>query len=409
MDNRAEKRRKKRMRRIMLMLIMLLPLFYIGVQLVLMVKASYQTQTVIADTMSDIIRCDGMLAMQEMQMEGRTDGILGYQVNNGERVSAGTQVVRIFADESSARSCAAAEKLTQQIETLENSQKNASADMEFLMNQNQQGIYSALNILESGNYAKLSSALADIQTAQNGMQLTAGTMTDLNGRIEELKAQRDAQQAASTYTALAAPQTGYFVSSDDSQKQIYSPQQLKDMTPLELNEALKTPQQANDPHLVGKLILDYRWHYYGIVPYKQASKFILGKQVEIAFPDASNERVPAVVAGVTVDEENQIAKIDLLCDYINSTVVTQEHARAEIIFATHNGLRIDRKALHIVEGQNCVFVKFGNIIYQRNIEILFENEDYILIPASYKRDVNEVKLFDEVIVQGADLYDEKIL
>lgn len=409
MDNRAEKRRKKRMRRIMLMLTMLIPLFYIGAQMVLMVKASYQTQTVISYTMSDTVSCDGMLAMQETQVEGRTDGVLGYQVNNGERVSAGSEVARVFADEESARSRAAAERLTQQIETLERSQKNTGADMEMLMNQNQQGVYSALDILESGNYAKLSAACTEIQIAQNSMQLTAGAVPDFSARIEELKAQRDAAERASSYTALTAPQTGYFVSSDDSQKQLYSAQQLKDMSPAELNEALKSPREANDPQLVGKLILDYRWHYYGIVPYKQAEKFIKGTQVKIAFPGVSAEQVPAVVVGVTVDEENQIAKVDLLCDYINSTVVTLEHARADIIFATYNGLRIDRKALHIIEGENCVFVKFGNVIYQRDIKILFEDTDYILIPTIYEKDVNEVKMFDEVIVHGADLYDEKIL
>lgn len=43
------------------------------------------------------------------------------------------------------------------------------------MNQNQQGIYSALDLLESGNYTGLSDARASIQLAQNKMQLTMGS------------------------------------------------------------------------------------------------------------------------------------------------------------------------------------------------------------------------------------------
>lgn len=409
MDNRAEKRRKKRLRRLMLMLLMLIPLFYIVVQLVLMVKASYQTQTVISYTMSDVVSCDGMLAMQEMPVGGKTAGVLGYQVNNGERVSAGTEVARIFADEESARNRSIAEKLTRQIENLERSEKNSGADMEMLMNQNQQAVYSALDILESGNYAKLSGACTEIQLAHNGMQLTAGAVQDFASQIEVLKAQRDALQAASSYTALTVPQTGYFVSAADSEKQLHTAQELHDMTPMQLSEALKEERQPNDADLIGKLILDYRWHYYALVPQKQAEKFVKGAKVEIAFPEVSAERVPAEIVSVTLDEENGIAKVDLLCDYINGTVVTLEQARADIIFATYEGLRIDRKALHIIEGQNCVFVKFGNVMYRRNIKILFEDTDYILIPSSYEKDVNEVKMFDEVIVHGADLYDEKIL
>ena len=87
------------------------------------------------------------------------------------------------------------------------------------------------------------------------------------------------------------------------------------------------------------------------------------------------------------------------------TVVTLEHEKADITFATYEGIRIDRQALHIVEGQNCVFVKYGNLVYQKNITILFENEDYILVPSKTTTGENEVKLFDEIVVRGTDLYD----
>ena len=39
--------------------------------------------------MSDVVRCDGMLAMDETVIPYEGAGVLGYQVNNGERVSAG--------------------------------------------------------------------------------------------------------------------------------------------------------------------------------------------------------------------------------------------------------------------------------------------------------------------------------
>ncbi len=48
-------------------------------------------------------------------------------------------------------------------------------------------------------------------------------------------------------------------------------------------------------------------------------------------------------------------------------------------------------------------------MYQKNITILFENEDYILVPSKTTTGENEVKLFDEIVVRGTDLYDGKIL
>ena len=187
------------------------------------------------------------------------------------------------------------------------------------------------------------------------------------------------------------------------------PEALAAMSPAELKEALAQPSQTNDANVAGKLILDYRWRYYGLVTQKQAEKFVEGTRVEISFPNVSAESVPATVVNVTVDEENGTAKVELLCDYINETVVTLEHEKADITFATYEGIRIDRQALHIVEGQNCVFVKYGNLVYQKNITILFENEDYILVPSKTTTGENEVKLFDEIVVRGTDLYDGKIL
>ena len=38
-----------------------------------------------------------------------------------------------------------------------------------------------------------------------------------------------------------------------------------------------------------------------------------------------------------------------------------------------------------------MFVKYGNLVYQKNITILFENEDYILVPSKTTTGENEVK------------------
>ncbi len=241
------------------------------------------------------------------------------------------------------------------------------------------------------------------------MQLTMGVVSDFSARIADLTARRDAADAASVYTPITAPAAGYFVSAQDSEKQMYTPEALATMSPAELKDALAQPSQTNDANVAGKLILDYRWRYYGLVTQKQAEKFVEGTRVEISFPNVSAESVPATVVNVTVDEENGTAKVELLCDYINETVVTLEHEKADITFATYEGIRIDRQALHIVEGQNCVFVKYGNLVYQKNITILFENEDYILVPSKTTTGENEVKLFDEIVVRGTDLYDGKIL
>lgn len=410
MEERPIKKKRKHMLRFLAWVLLLIPVVYISVQMVQVLRTNYQTQTAIAYTMSDAILCDGMLAMQEIAVPLESAGVLGYQAENGERVSAGSEVARLFADEAGARSRLRAEKLTKELLLLERSQQGVGGtDVEALLNQTQQGVYAVLDGLQSENYTGLDAARAEIQLAQNKLLLVTGAEEDFTARTQQLTEQRDAANAASSYTPVYAPETGYFVSAQDSEKQLYAPEALAAMSPAELRQALAQPPAENEASIAGKLILDYRWRYYALVTAKQAEKFAEGLRVELSFPNISAETLPATVTGVLVDEEAGIAKVELLCDYINATVVTLEHEKAEITFATYDGIRIDRRALHIVDGKNCVYVQFGNVVYLRYITILFENEDYILVPFAYTKEENEIELFDQIVVQGSDLYDEKIL
>ena len=63
-----------------------------------------------------------------------------------------------------------------------------------------------------------------------------------------------------------------------------------------------------------------------------------------------------------------------------------------------------------MDGQKCVYVKYGNLARKRNIVVLYEDENYLLVPADGKvGGDSEVRLYDEVIVSGMDLYDGKKL
>ena len=410
MEERPIKKKKRHGLRVLMWLLLLVPVAYISVQMVQVLRTNYQTQTAIAYTMSDTIFCDGMLAMQEITVPYEGAGVLGYQANNGERVSGGSEIARLFADEAGAQNRVRAEKLTEELALLDRSQQGVGGtDVEALLNQTQQGVYAILDGLQSNNYTGLDEARAEIQLAQNKLLLVTGAEEDFSARIQQLTGQRDAADASSGYTPVYAPAAGYFVSAQDSEKQLYTPEALAEMSPAGLQQALMQPAAENDASIAGKLILDYRWHYYALVTAKQAEKFAEGLRVELSFPNISAESLPATVTGVSLDEEAGIAKVELLCDYINDTVVTLEHEKAEITFATYEGIRIDRKALHIVDGRNCVYVQFGTVVYRRYITILFEDEDYILVPSDYTKEENEVRLFDQIVVQGSDLYDEKIL
>ena len=101
---------------------------------------------------------------------------------------------------------------------------------------------------------------------------------------------------------------------------------------------------------------------------------------------------------------------------MTDTALRQAHEllAASPFIDAHNDLpyviRIDKEALHIVDGQRGVYVKYGNLQRFLKIETLYEDENYILIPDNGKLGTdNEVRLYDEIIVQGTNLQDGKLL
>ena len=111
-----------------------------------------------------------------------------------------------------------------------------------------------------------------------------------------------------------------------------------------------------------------------------------------------------------MDEDSGLAKVVLECEYVGTDVLELSQATAKVDFTSYEGIRIDARALHIVDGQKGVYVKYGNLARWRKITVLYQNEDYILVPKDGKIGTdNEVRMFDEIIVEGNDLKDGKIL
>ena len=292
-------------------LLLLVPAVYVAVQLATIAgrSSALLTQTAVLDTMAESVVCEGFLGMTEQSITYEGSGVLSYIAKNGERVSEGIGVARLFASEADAAQYKRYTALSQEIELLTKAQATGSAgDASLLEKQVQTGVYDALDALDSGDFSSLEAAQNDIQLAQNKLSVSLGEVEDYSARISELTARRDALNGASG-TVITAPGTGYFVSSQESTAALFTPEQLAEMTPVQLQEALQQPVQENPENCAGKIISDYRWRFFALVDAEQAEKFSEGADVTVSFPKVSQESVPASIVSIQLDEDAGIAKV----------------------------------------------------------------------------------------------------
>ena len=169
---------------------------------------------------------------------------------------------------------------------------------------------------------------------------------------------------------------------------------------------LPTESPTAGEGLAGRIASGFAWRFYGVCDLDTAARFDGVTSVQISVPGKQEEPLDATVTAVETDEEAGLAKLTIECQTINANVLRLGQETAQIDLHTYEGIRVNRQALHIVDGERGVYVKYGNLQRFRKITILFEDESYLLVPADGQVGTdNEVRLYDEVIVEGPNLQD----
>ena len=359
MSNRQDRPLAKKLLHALGLLALALFLLYVAVQFVLIFHRSYKTETAIRYTLAESLNLTGVVAFDAVDVPG--SGNLGYLVQDGERVTNGTVVAECYTDDTQGLQRERLDRLERSITLLTKSQNSAGSELSVLTNQTKQALYNLLDKLDTAQYTGISDAQDSFLLAQNRLQISTGQTADFSQSIAALQTEYDGIKAQlDTLQTVTATTNGYF-------------------SRTEASPAVRTDCRALST-------------------------------VKISVPGKQNTPLSATVEEVTEDKDNGIAKIVLQCQTISAEVLGLGCETVQVDLKTYEGIRIDKAALHIVNGQRGVYVKYGNLQRFLKITTLYENDSYILVPEDGKLgSANEVRLYDEIIVQGTNLEDGKLL
>lgn len=382
---------------------------YVVIQCFVIFRQSYKTETAIQYTMADSVTLDGVVSFASVPVEGTGD--LGYLVQDGERVSNGTVLAECYTDDSQGLLRERLDRLGRTIDLLSKSQNSTGSDLSVLTNQTRQALYNLLDKLDTAEYSGINDAEDDFLLAQNRLQINTGQTGDFTQTISTLQAEYDEINAElSSLQTITATTNGYFSSTEAAPTIATDQQALDDASPLELQQILSDGFPAADTNRAGQIATGFSWRFYTVCDLETAARFDGITSVKISVPGKQNTPLTATLVELTQSEEDGIAKLVFECQSINAEILSFGQETAQIDIKTYEGIRIDKEALHIVDGARGVYVKYGNLQRFLKITILYEDENYILIPddGAIGTD-NEVRLYDEIIVQGTNLQDGKLL
>lgn len=409
MEKQPNRTAAKRIFHVVGLLALALVSVYIIAQCFVIFRRSYKTETAIKYTLAESITLDGVVAFDSVDVAGSGD--LGYLVQDGERVTNGTIVAEVYTDDSQGLQRERLDRLERTITLLTKSQNSTGSDLSVLTNQTKQALYNLLDKINTAQYSGITDAENTFLLAQNRLQVSTGqtegfadTIAALQVEYDSIKAQLDALQT------ITATTNGYFSSTVASPAIAADRQALDDADPATLQKMLADGFPAAATDRAGQITTGFSWKFYAVCDLDTAARFDNISSVKISVPGKQNTPLSATVEEVALDKDNGIAKIVLQCQTINAEVLSFGQETAQIDLKTYEGIRIDKEALHIVDGQRGVYVKYGNLQRFLKITTLYENDSYILIPENGKIGTdNEVRLYDEIIVQGTNLQDGKLL
>ena len=424
-------------------LLLLLAVGYVGYQILHLLNPPNTYETVLMATVEDKVEADGVLLFTETAVPGSGD--MGYLVEDGARVSAGTVVAEVYTSHEQSALCSELNSLNEQIDLLHRAENVSSTQVDSMIQERTTALYDMMDAADRGAFGDMDAGREKYLLAQNKILVVTGEASDFSAQITALQAQADQLQSRlGSLVQITAPLTGYFVRSTSTRQLTQSAEAVLAMDAPTLKAWLDGGADVQMTGGAGKIVSGFSWTYCGVCTAQQAQKLLradgtpLTGTVQIRFPGQTDRALDAEVEEVTIDEASGLARFVLSCGSVTGDVLRLGQASAEVIVNTTTGLRVPAQAVHYVletpkaesgqassqaaaaeAGENYipgVYVKFGNLARFCRIDPVDDDHplvtdgDYIIVPPrGTTGSVSQVRLYDQVIVEGQNLYDGKLL
>ncbi len=369
---------------------------------------------------SDIVRNETLLTYDGSK-------VLYYTVQDGDIVSAGSEVALVFANETDALNYNRINEINKQISILEDlntSYENVNTDFSAVDKQIELNLKNIISAVNSNSPSQIDVCSDNLVYSINQRQVITGAVTSFDEQISLLKSEASTyQKQGGSYTdAIKANSGGYFVASADGYEGLIDYDKVTELTVEDLKDELK-PQSVSD-NTIGKIVSGLNW--YVVCKLSADDALTLSHSnvyPTLTFPNTTVTDIPATLVALNQTSKQAEAVAVFRCNYMNTPISHLRNETVQITVNAYTGLRISKTAIHDdyveVAGSETsekqrvqgVYVRHGNQLDFKEVSILYAGSDFVIIDEEPAEGVlisgETVKLNDEVVIKGDDLFEGK--
>lgn len=385
---------------------------FLALHIFLSFNSKYQTEVVYCSTIPKKINSYGVIFKNEKVLDScKNDGIIKNKYRDGSRISAGSEISEKYYKESDVENLEKIKKLNDKIDSLEKVQKSVKNSKQNLNDLNNKIYASYLDLndaIKQSKYQSYSKIKNQIIECFNKKQILIGKIKNFNDSIKNLKKQKNSiSNSISYYKLIKTPIAGYICSKIDGFEDECSLEKTKDLNSKQLQKIYDLCcENKNNFSLGNKIIYDPQIILKVLIPSELAVDCKVGSSCVLNLKQI-NEEFDAELVDLSLGRNGQKGLATFEINSMTEKLASLRKSKVEINFKNYSGLKINKSAIRKNEqNQTGVYVKIGSFLKFKLVNILAENDDFI-ISEKLDNDARYVKELDEVVIKGKDLYNRK--
>ena len=361
-----------------------------------------KTQLAIMGTIETSVPVVGYVVRDEVVLVPDDGRVISSVKTNGERVAKGELVALVYNNEIDYETRARLADINEQIEKLkelkgQTSESETSGKFDskirtyvgnLIVNAHKGqggGLFDATVQLEDAFSAKLASKSDDVNTAIK--------------QLQEEKTQIE-QSVAGEKSNVYASQAGVYLTAFDGYEGMFDYQKVLDITPSFLKSVDSVAAKASNGGAV-KIADNFQWYFVANVESKKLTAEKPGNTVHLRLEDNSEEDIEVKIAAISPEEKGKSTVVLKGSTYVKQMFLKNK-LEAELVLDASEGLKVSKDAVKVVDGVKGVYIIKKGAYAFREVDILANDDEYVIIERNLSTDKPHLALYDEVIVRGYD-------
>ena len=385
-------------------------LFFLIYQYYLGFYSSITTESAMQFEYSDGVDTVATFIRNELTITSDHKGTTHFLIGNGEKVAKDGKIAHIYENDAASSAASRIGEIEKQLEIIseiEGYNASTAVDVNTINDRIKEQLNNFVYTTQDGRFFDVGNSVSDLLTMLTRKQVATGEQNDFGALKESLLSEKSELSKAmgSPKGSIKAETAGYFVSKVDGfedkltvdELSYYDSEYLHDLKEDKVSESV-----------IGKIVYDYQWYIAAPVTLGDSMHYKVDQTVTLLTDATTASRLTVTVDRINISESGDDAVIIFRCSEMNSELASMRNSTITILKDEYSGIRVSSKALRVVDGVTGVYVVSGLEAKFVAVDIVYSSDEYAICELN-TNDSKKLRLYDEIIVKGKNLYDGKII